>query len=32
MDGLKIIAQNLSAGKKSLIEQIKAAMRTLSQV
>jgi predicted lactoylglutathione lyase len=32
MDGLKLVAQNLTAGKKSLIEEIKAAMRALSQV
>ena len=32
MDGLKIIAQNLTTSKKSLIEEIKAAMRNLSQV
>ncbi len=32
MDQLKLVAQNLSANKKSLIEEIKAAMRSLSSV
>ena len=32
MDGLKLVAQNLTANKKSLIEEIKAAMRSLSSV
>lgn len=32
MDQLKLVAQNLSANKKSLIEEIKAAMRSLSNV
>ena len=32
MDQLKVVAQNLCSDKKSLIEQIKAAMRSLSSV
>ena len=32
MDGLKIVAQNLISSKKSLIEEIKAAMRSLGSV
>lgn len=32
MDQLKLVAQNLTANKKSLIEEIKAAMRSLSTV
>lgn len=32
MDQLKLVAQNLSSNKKSLIEEIKAAMRSLSSV
>lgn len=32
MDELKLIAQNLCANKKNLIEEIKAAMRALGSV
>jgi archaellum component FlaC len=32
MDQLKIVAQSLTANKKNLIEEIKAAMRSLSSV
>lgn len=32
MDDLKLVAQNLVANKKNLIEEIKAAMRALSSV
>ena len=32
MDELKMVAQNLVAGKKNIIEEIKAAMRSLGSV
>jgi len=32
MDDLKLVAQNLVANKKNLIEEIKAAMRALGSV
>ena len=32
MDQLKVVAQNLTNNKKNLIEEIKAAMRSLSTV